>query len=198
MEIAPNFSASDWKKLNLDEDEQHWLKAIAVLRDRLHSRYLQPIDVLIAAEANIFPADRRFGFTILAIDLLLIETLQAFKEGLEDTNGKSREVFTRFLRESPNFSKYFTTDVERIKFYKEFRCGILHQAEVQSTALVWSFGELYERANGLEVLNRNALHNYIKEDLESYLNELKNPGSVELRRLFKKKMDSLSNRGAST
>lgn len=91
--------------------------------------------------------------------------MQAFKEGLETTNGKSKKVFINFLRNSPHFSGYFTTNEQRETFYKAFRCGILHQAEVQSSALVWSIGELYERIDEMEVLNRNAVHEALKSDI---------------------------------
>lgn len=194
MQISPKFTAAEWNALNLKENEDHWQKAVDVLRDRLYSRYIDPVDVLIEAEIQVEAKERKFGFTILAIDLLLIETLQAFKEGLEDTRGKSKNVFIRFLRDSPHFAEFFTTHEEREKFYSEFRCGILHQAEIQSTALVWSFGELYDRADGLEVVNRNAVHQSLKADLDDYLDALKNPKNKELRSSFKKKMDAISNR----
>ncbi len=73
---------------------------------------------------------RRFGFTILAVDCLVIETLEAFIEGLEDTEGKSRATFCKFLRSRPLFAAEFTTEDLAEQFYYQFRCGILHQAEV--------------------------------------------------------------------
>lgn len=72
-------------------------------------------------------------------------------------------------------------DLQRKKFHKEFRCGILHQAEIQSSALVWSIGDLYERASGMEILDRNAVYEAIKLDLLDYITQLKNPASQELR-----------------
>ena len=89
MDIAPNFSAEDWKKLDLENSEDDWQRAVDVLEQRLFARYIEPIEVLIEAEKEVNPKDKRFGFTTLAIDLLLMETIQAFKEGLPDTNGQS-------------------------------------------------------------------------------------------------------------
>ena len=194
MEIAPNFTSDQWRALDLDNSEEDWQKAIDALSDRLHARYIDPIEILIESESRIKAAERRFGFTILAIDLLLMETIQAFKEGLEDTNRKSKDVFMRFLENSPHFSKFFTTKEQREKFYLEFRCGILHQAEVQSSALVWSIGELYERADGMEVLNRNAVHEALKADLNDYILQLKKSESKDLRANMRKKMDFLVKR----
>ena len=130
MEIAPNFTAEQWRKLDLFEKEDDWQIAIDALNDRLSARYIEPVEKLIEAENQLKASERRFGFTILAIDLLLMETIQAFKEGLETTDGKSKQVFMNFLENSPHFYGYFITREQREKFYKAFRCGILHQAEV--------------------------------------------------------------------
>lgn len=203
MEIALNFTDEQWKALNLKDApeeaekeavEQEWQVAVNVLKDRLYSRYIDPVDALLSAEAGKPAKERRFGFTILAIDLLLMETIQAFKEGLEDTNGKSKAVFKRFLENSPHFSKHFPTDDYREDFYKKFRCGILHQAEIQSGALLWSIGDLYERAGDMETANRTRIHEALKADLDDYLAELRKPENTELRILFKKKMNAVANR----
>ncbi|RZG16739.1 hypothetical protein EXT47_05270 [Pseudoalteromonas sp. CO342X] len=194
MEIAPNFTAAQWRDLDLRSSEEDWQRAVDVLRDRLYLRYIEPVDALIGAEEKQEASNRKFGFTILAIDMLLMETLQAFKEGLLTTDGKSKAVFKRFLEQSQYFNSYFKTDDEREAFYKSFRCGILHQAEIQSSALVWSIGELYERADDMEVINRNAVHENLKKDLDDYLVALRSPENKELRKKFKNKMGSVANR----
>lgn len=194
MDIAPNFSAEDWKILDLENSEDDWQRAIDAFEQRLFARYVDPVDVLIETEKEVNPKDKRFGFTTLAIDLLLMETLQAFKEGLPDTNGQSAIVFKSFLKESPRFSPYFSTEPERHAFYKQFRCGILHQAEVQSSALVWSVGDLYDRTSTPEIVNRMFVHRALKEDLEDYIKLLRDPASVAARTAFKNKMDALANR----
>ncbi len=68
------------------------------------------MDFLIASEANRPASERRFGFTVLAIDCLLVETLGAFIDGLEDTDGKSKKTFRAFLRTRKQFAAEFTTD----------------------------------------------------------------------------------------
>ncbi|RLA53629.1 MAG: hypothetical protein DRR42_04230 [Gammaproteobacteria bacterium] len=193
MYIAPNFTAKDWFLLRLDENkEDDWQIAVNVIESRLYSRYIEPLDVLLAAEEAIPASKRKYGFTILAIDLLLMETLQAFKEGIDDTSGKSKSIFKNFLKESPRFSPYFPDDSSREKFYKSFRCGILHQAEIQSSTLLWSIGDLYERAGDIEILNRNAVHQSLKLDLDDYILALRDKGNAKLRARFKDKMDALA------
>lgn len=96
------------------------------------------MDFLIASEVNKPPSERRFGFTVLAIDCLLVETLGAFIAGLEQTDGKSQETFCTFLTTRKQFSAEFTTDDLAKKFYAQFRCGILHQAESGGESKVWA------------------------------------------------------------
>lgn len=194
MDIAPKFSATEWKALDLSSSEEDWQKAVNVFEQRISARYIEPVDLLLTAENDLPYKDRRFGFTVLSIDCLLIETIQSFKEGLVNTKGKSKEVFTRFLKESDRFKDYFSTEDHRDKFYYEFRCGILHQAEVQSSALVYSAGELYTRDNGRETVNRNAVHRALVYEFREYLDKLRAPESIELREKFKTKMDSVANR----
>lgn len=193
--IAPNFSDEDWKQLELDNNEESWQVAVSVLKDRLYARYINPIDILVDAESDINPKDKRFGFTTLAIDFLLMETFQAFKDGEIDSKGKSKALFKKYLETSPVFSEYFTTEQQRDDFYLHFRCGILHQAEVQSSALVWSVGDLYDRSNGKEKVNRLFVHRALKSDINSYIELLRKPESAVFRHAFRMKMDAIVARG---
>ena len=194
MQIAKNFTSDEWHSLKLDENnEDDWQKAIDVLKNRIYERYLEPIEVLISAENSINPENKKFGFTILAIDLLLMETLQAFKEGQVNTSDGSKKIFKNFLKQSSYFSSYFSTEDLREKFYKEVRCGILHQAEVQSDkARIWSVGELYKDHGDFYTINRNELHKCLKKDFDDYITLLCDPSSKKERELFKKKMDAIA------
>ena len=195
MQIAPDFTAEEWKALDLDSDNKNdWETAIRVFSSRIHARYIDPVDVLLKFEDHMEANKRRFGFTVLAIDLLLMETLQAFKEGQLDTKGKSKQVFKNFLKDSPHFSEYFPDDDSREKFYSEFRCGILHQGEVQGRTLVWSIGELYEKDDDYEIVNRNEVHAKLKQDIEDYITAVENTENKKLRKNFQIKMDAIANR----
>lgn len=196
MQIAPGIDTKSWVGLNLDDDNSpDWQEAVQILKKRIESRYIEPVDLLIKYEEHLPANKRKFGFTILAIDLLLMETIQAFKEGLSDTIGKSKETFKNFLRDSNYFSPYFKNDEQRTKFYKEFRCAILHQAEIQGEALLWSIGDLKEQVDDITIINRTKIHEYIKKDLEEYLSLLSDKRNSALRSKFRSKMDSIVKRG---
>ena len=193
MQIAPGVDSSEWLSLKLDDDDSDdWEKAIEIFELRIKSRYLEPVDLLVSEDQKRKPTERRYGFTILAIDCLLMETLQAFKEGLEDTNGKSKRTFKNYLLNSPNFSKYFRNDKEAGSFYKDFRCGILHQAEAMGSWRVWSVGRLKGHTGEFPYINRSEIHKCIKDDIEQYINGLKNKKNIELRKKFIKKMNFIA------
>lgn len=192
MEIAPGFRASKWHKLRLDDvASTDWETAIGVLDRRIRERYLEPTDFLIAAEREKPAIERKFGFTILAIDCLLIETLGAFLEGLTDTSGKSRDTFCKFLTTRPQFCHDFSKDLAE-QFYSEFRCGILHQAELGGSSKVWSVGPLLRKVGPSVVVNRTELHTRLKSEFASYLDELRNATNDGLRVNFRRKMDFIA------
>ena len=193
MQIAPGVDASVWHGLKLDDpDSPDWAKAVSVLEARLHDRYIQPVDFLIASEENKPLSERRYGFIVLAIDCLLVETLGAFIEGLADTDKKSEKTFCAFLRTRKRFAAEFTSDDLAKKFYKQFRCGILHQAESGGDSKVWSVGPLL-RVNGDAItVNRNKFHDCFKAEFQSYLAELRDSKNSILRNNFRKKMNFIS------
>jgi hypothetical protein len=192
MQIAPGVQAAEWQALKLDDHSSpDWATAVQILEGRIHERYIEPIDHLIAAEETRPPTGRRFGFTVLAVDCLLIETLGAFLDGLEDTEGKSKATFCKFLTTRHLFAGDFTKDLAE-RFYKEFRCGILHQAEIGGDSKVWSVGPLIRDDGGRLIVNRNQLHERLKAEFQHYLAEQRNPANVDLRAKFRAKMDFIS------
>ena len=89
MEIAKGINNTEYLKLNLDnQHETDWQTAFSYLEKRLTERYIEPADVLIAHEKDINPKNRKYGFTIIAIDCMLIETLQSFYEGLNNKQNR--------------------------------------------------------------------------------------------------------------
>lgn len=193
MQIAPGVDASVWGALKLDDPNgSDWAKAVGILAARIHDRYIEPVDFLIASEENKLPSERRYGFTVLAIDCLLVETLGAFIEGLEDTDGISMKTFRTFLRTRKQFATEFTTDDLANKFYEQFRCGILHQAESGGDSRVWSVGPLLRVDGNTITVNRNKFHDYLKAEFQSYLTELHDSKNSSLRNNFRKKMNFIS------
>src|SRR5947208_2007851 len=142
MQIAPGIDSTEWIDLQLDDPEAvDWARAIEIVEKRIRGRFLDAVDHLVALEAPLERKQRRFGFAVLAIDCLLVETLQAFWEGLEKTDRRSGEMFVNFLTRSTHFAPPFDFVLAE-RFFRQFRCGILHQAEIWGDSRVVSEGPL--------------------------------------------------------
>ena len=192
MEIAPHIAAEKWQALKLEDPASpDWAAGVQILEARIHERFIDPVDHLIAAEDGKPILEKRFGFIILAVDCLLVETLGAFVEGLTDTIGQSGPTFCKFLTTRPLFKNEFTPDRAQ-RFYKEFRCGILHQAEIGGDSRVWSVGPILQDDGARIIVNRNRFHDLLKAEFQSYLAELRDPAKADLRANFRTKMNFIS------
>jgi hypothetical protein len=126
MQISPKYNVSHWTRLDLRE-ESEWEKAVDILRDRIQGRFLWMTERIVDVEYS--------GFAVLALDSLLIETLQQFKEGVDETPfGKGKPYFKKFLTKT-SFGEHFNETMAGI-FYDDFRCGILHKAEIKGSSKV--------------------------------------------------------------
>ncbi len=181
MKISPKYSVSDWTRLDLSK-ESGWKKAVKILHDRIEGRFLRMNERI--------QDDKFSGFAALALDCLLIETLQQFMQGVKQTpRFKCGEYFEDFLTKT-SFGKYFNAATAEI-FYTQFRCGILHQAEIKETSKVWKVGELLRMTpdgNGL-VINHKKFHSELRKVFAKYLKDLRSGTDLALRHKFKTKMD---------
>jgi hypothetical protein len=129
----------------------------------------------------------------MAIDCLLIQTQQSFREGKINTKGGAKQVFVNFLTQSNEFKNHFDAK-EAKQFYYDFRCGILHQAETMGNTLLWSVGSTLKGKNSKDVsyVNRTLFHDYLKKEIAAYAGDLRNIGNQDLRKNFIKKMNYIA------
>lgn len=186
MYISPRYNVSDWKTLNLTV-QSDWQTAVRILKDRLNARFFDAVEAI----------DRQdfAGFAVLALDCLLIETLQQFREGADETpRRKGEQYFVDFLGTAP-FSAYFSKATAAI-FYDHFRCGILHQAEIKASSRVWRVGPLVAPTpdgKGI-IINRRVFHSTLRKAFAAYLHTLRNRSDAALCQNFVKKMGFICNR----
>jgi hypothetical protein len=178
--ISPQYQVSDWTRLDFTK-KSDWTKAVAILHDRIEGRFLRMVE-------NI-EDDKFSGFAALALDCLLIETLQQFKQGVDGTpRYKGGTYFEDFLTKT-SFGNHFTKATAGM-FYDQFRCGILHQAEIKGSSKVWKVGDLVRVTSdekGL-VVNHKKFHAELRRVFATYLKELRAGTDRTLRENFKKKM----------
>lgn len=141
MKIAGQKSDAHWKKcknaLVVGGAPEPWQQAFNdFFVERLHTRYLAPIEAIQALEV-----DNGEGFSIVAIQCSLIEFLGAALEGKtyrynpgnklqlgEFEYGGSKDMFVQFLTTTKPFQTAFVTKARAADFYKGVRCALLHEA----------------------------------------------------------------------
>lgn len=193
MRISPQFTADDW--LDLDRHiNADWPRAIEIFVDRIDGRFLIPIRQMQNYEWS--------GFAILALDSLLVETLQQFWEGVPRTPDKvstrgcpqlrSEEYFRHFLR-GPLFQGGFSRQTVRL-FYKTVRCGILHQAETNGSSTVTRRGELVTLKDDRRGIHVHPIkfHNEVEKAFKRYTKILSDDSETVRRLNFWKKMDHIA------
>lgn len=190
LDIAPGVNATEWHSLNLDKPKSKgWDKAIEIFKIRITERYIEPTQILLDLDEQHPPRKRKYGFTILAIDSMLVETLWAFKHGLTDTRNKSRQAFKEFLTSEAAFG---FTEEHAIRFYEDYRCGILHQAEINNNSKVWSIGPFIHTIDDQLIINRTDFHNALVRCFEEYCELLTDRNNTVLRDNFITKMNHIS------
>lgn len=113
-----------WRTKTTVREVRDWLAAndrAAIGRflwNRFDERYFAPINALTLIQKN--------GFAIMAVSCLVIEALEAFRRGWESSHGKSELAFCSFFDREHEF-QVFKGYAQ--PFYRNVRCGILHQAE---------------------------------------------------------------------
>jgi len=183
---AKTWTIRDWKEIDFLQ-EPGWQKAIDIFEDRIRGRFLDVID--------IFECRNGAGFAVMALDCLLIETLQQFREGKAETpRNQSGKYFSDFLTQT-SFKDYFDEAKTKL-FYDQVRCGILHQAEVKKSSIIQTKGGLpliAEDGIGGVVINRRKFHEMVERVFQEYVGALRksDPPDQSLRDNFRKKMNAI-------
>lgn len=200
VEIAPAFTVKDWKelrgKLNPKKpDPQKWKEAVDVFEKRITARFLDPAKHLIAASTSQCDSHQTFGFAILALDFLVIETLQGFKCGIDDHTGASAKLFKGFLNEWTEFKSLTKDAVKKdpaSQLYGSGRCAVLHSGATDSIR-VGVEGKMIQLSdeNKIVSINRNLFHENLVTEFKKVLENLRDDSekNQKLRTNFLKKMD---------
>ena len=173
-ELAKPYTIARYRQLKAKKNR----KLIAdLIYKRFYERYICPF------KGN----SNRHGFSMMAVNCLMIEALQSFKEGKTDTKQISENTFKNFFKASNYFKEY----VSYKRFYHEIRCGILHQAETRNG---WKI-----RRDGKQLLdiktktiNADLFFEAIQKELKDYKDELqKQPFESEVWKYAIMKLDHI-------
>jgi len=180
-EFETIYKVSDYEKYLKQEDIVKKKSIADLIYHRLHGRYLK----VFTFDNSEFTKKHKSGFSIMANCCLLIETLISFQNGWPTTENKSAEAFKLFFTQNENF-KIKESD----NFYKNIRCGILHQGETYGGWMVVREGKYKEgkKINANEFLKKvdkslmSHKEKLVKSDWDS---EIWNNCRVKMRSIIK-------------
>lgn len=104
---------------------------------------------------------------MMAVGCLMIETLESFRLGILNTQGHSKEMFDSFFQTEESLFP----DFKNIKrFYKDIRCGILHQAETTNAWRIILYGPIVDKEK--RTINAEKFIEALQAALEKYKHDL--------------------------
>jgi hypothetical protein len=197
IKIAPGVTVDDWNSLTLknsNKNKDAWQRAADIVRSRLEQRYFEPCQLLINADNRAIESGEQptFGFAIMAICCLLVETLESFAGGETSTINRSELLAIKFLTGTDSFKHDFDEEAAR-RYYTDFRCGILHVGETGGLSLVRACGPLLKKTAAGLVINRTEFFSGLRTELDTYIRSLNDATlgrhRTTLRNNLKTKMD---------
>lgn len=181
MQISPKYRDSDWTDLRLSKNfSENWHEGADIVHDRIYGRYLAQIEVL---EEHLDSAIWLYsGFLIMAVDCMVIETLNQFHLGLRNTNEKYYRKNWKSFRDFFARSEFFRDDFDDEKsktFYKHIRNGLVHQAQTKEKSLInikhpsmLTQVTPSNLSDGI-IVNRKIFHEALVEEFKQYINNLR-------------------------
>lgn len=195
-EIASGFTIGDYRALrpSLKASEyigDAWRDVLKAFWRRIDERFLRPITELTKHDEDD-QMPMRPGFAILALDCLLIDTIQAFREGRVGAGQISPALsFKTFLKDGIAFASFSSRDRDR--FFSYVRNALLHNGETRGDwrVRIDTYPVLTRDANsGARIINRRLFHAGVLRELGRLCRDLmsEDPGA---RSQFLRRMDSM-------
>ncbi len=184
------------KKITDVYNEAEMLPLINQFWERYNTRYFNQIEELQNHDKKEIRTN--CGFLITSIDCILIETLEQFYAGTDESKIKTQKVYQNFFGRDDELKKVIKTQNEAGKFAGLVRSGLLHQSKTKietkinikkgSPILGWIDDD--NKSKGF-IINRNLFHKHVKMEFEKYIEKLKIPEESNLRKNFVSKMKTL-------
>lgn len=127
------------------------------IKQRFNERYFAPV-----IDSNSIN-----GFAIMAISCLAIEALESFYQGRSNSRNNSNIMFSDFFKRNAEFKIFLSADNW---FYRNIRCGILHQAETLGGWRILRSGPLLDKNN--KAINAATFIKKLQNIVELYADEI--------------------------
>lgn len=188
--IADNYKLSDYLgiTLTMQSSELEWEKAINIFIARMQGRYFDAINKL--SNNGNRTAMQKYGFSIMCIQCLLIDTLVKFRygptvseRGTRTYNFENKKKFTRFLKEI--FFEDFNSNMA-VRFYEDIRCGIMHFGTTKRNSRLTYDSDclITEIEDGNISVDINILEEKLEQYFQQYIKEIKLENQTEMRENF--------------
>lgn len=153
--LSSTVTVKEYKRLKENRERE----VIAdMLFERLSERYIEPF-----RNHNF-----KHGFSMMASSCLMIETLFCFQRGRKKTGQCGGEVFEEFFRNSRGLKIF---EGYGASFYKNVRCGILHQGETYGGWKIRRKGDLFYPSE--RIINANKFMDALDHELKVFTDALK-------------------------
>ena len=178
--LSPTVTVARYRELEADEDR---MALAAFVESRFSERYFAPVG----------RCSQLHGFTLMSLSCLLIETLEAFRDGLPTSDGHGQRLFRSFFERQRRYGAplgaFPAADSRPNWFYKDIRCGLLHEGEARGGWRIrkGSRRELLDVPN--RTINAERFFAAVRADLLHYCDQLRDSGwDAPLWRNFRAKM----------
>ena len=147
------------------------------LRERFTERYFRPLESVQAPH----------GFFTMAISCLLIEAIQAFRNGWQGTTEQRKKPYRKFFQDHPSFG---VTPAHADELYDNIRSGILHLGETYGGWRIRRSGPMLDFGN--RTVNADLFFAEVQRSFEEYCEQLARRGwGSEIWVKFRDRMNDL-------
>jgi hypothetical protein len=133
------------------------------IADMVYTRFYERYMKVYFFNNSKFKEEYKNGFSMMASACLVIEAYMSFRDGVKDTKKGCKKSFENFFADR----EQLFSNINGTEFYKNIRCGILHQGETKK-------GWKLTRKDSEPLFNKNNLtinaHKFMKQ-LETILGD---------------------------
>ncbi|TRO66787.1 hypothetical protein [Christiangramia sabulilitoris] len=180
-------------KLSIDSfNEDEWKPVIEFFWNRYNKRYFDQIEIL--ENHDNYEIRNNCGFLIASIDCILIETLEQYYLGRDETVGKNDDPFKTFFTRSKAFHNVIDPN-DAGRFAGLVRSGLLHQSKTKKATVInikpstpiigWINPE--DKSEEFK-LNRRKFHKNVIKEYQNLIDNIKAQENSDLREKFKNKI----------
>lgn len=173
-------------------DGVNWKIAVDYFKDRFNKRYFNQLHILIHNKDSAIR--NNCGFLVTTLDCVLIETLEQFYTGHNETKNIDT-AFLNFFKRNTKLNNLLENRKDVGIFLGFIRSGLVHQAMTKKQSIInikkkdlfikWI--DNTDKKLGFEI-NRNNFHSCVIEEYNLYAESILNGNDVELLKNFKNKL----------